>query len=232
MNPIRARKVVRFGKVNVREHQVGLLSDSKLELQPPIVNEYTRNVNSLEVERQQAGRLERNRDGDKRSKRVRSQAVDSGLLQRAAERKARLFQEYIDQQNSNKALPPGIPILHHWHLKRDCAIHISNGGHSSTVIEVQGKMIKTASGSRYCLGELDPKIIHVLKQNGIGFNSQEPLSAPYDLLLAESIVYGKASLKYSFKSVYLDYNQSWKHWIQNIQSYRMNRLKTKYPIKT
>lgn len=210
---------VKFGQVHVREHEAGL-EQNMLILQQPIVNQYTRNVHSLEVERQNNGRLERNRDGDRRTKQARFAAVDSGLQQRAAERKARLFQQYVDEYNRNRQ-PARIPVLNHWHLKKDCAIHLSNGGHSSPVVQVQNKWITTVTGSQYYLGELDPRITQMLRDNGVAFNSQDPLSAPYDLLLAERLVFDPAASKqqqqHRWKTALQQYIESFHQWMKHLK---------------
>ena len=83
-----------------------------------------------------------------------------------------------------------------WHLKPDACIYQGPKEHSSAVISVQGNVASTKSGTRYLLGDLDPRVAEVLAIVAPGmFDPLNPLSPTtrMQLLYAERVVYGQAA---------------------------------------
>jgi len=83
-----------------------------------------------------------------------------------------------------------------WHLKPDACIYQGPKEHSSAVISVQGNVASTKSGTRYLLGDLDPRVAEVLAIVAPGmFDPLNPLSPStrMQLLYAERVVYGQAA---------------------------------------
>ena len=298
LQPEKQSKNVQFGQIHIREHKSDLyFSPAKenplLTLHPQITNQYTRQVNSFENERQQTGRLERNRSDDNLTFKLRAAKLENKLRDRAIERKQELFQKHLleqslpknkeeekpfiydynsnpnsnlnsnmnlffsqsspsiqyplvqnnqqnqqpqpyQQQNYQQKLQPNqhyhqfqpiynqqylpstqnqeqiqpqqliqpsiiipdvplkpIVLVQQWHIKKDRTIHtVNDGGYSSPIVECNHNVVKTMSGSRYQLGDLDSKILKVLVNLGIDYNPQLPLFYLDGLLYAESIVYG------------------------------------------
>lgn len=96
--------------------------------------------------------------------------------------------------------------IDNWHIKPDGCIYQGPREHSSQVKDIRGNLVVTQSGRWYLLGQPDDGIRGVMAQVLPAWDwPRDPLapSCRQALLLAETIVYGHASLKVKALNVLL-----------------------------
>lgn len=181
---------VRFGNVEILEHE-RLFMDSPISGAPRLaqgrmVTSHIRRMDSLELEREPIRHHKESLQPLTPAERRDLAGLGKELL--------------VDSLHGAAPLPassvkvvagkPGDGFdaaLENWHLGADGSVY-HNGGVTSKVIGVQGRVVTTAAhGSKYRLGGVKPQVLEVLQRLSIAFDAEAPLANPASLVYAWSI---------------------------------------------
>lgn len=102
---------------------------------------------------------------------------------------------------------------------------------TSAIVNVEGRVITTETGSTYILGEPDPEYLDYLQENGIVYNQRNPISVNKPCERLEKDDYECVSVRDFLPSDYepcqiCDYDHKYdKHEADQFHAYLANKIK-------